>query len=329
MSSDPSTWAPNEPADALWNERSYMAGILIGAVAYGVHATLFFITLQLLWARKRSSWRDWNWIAYILVLFILSSIANGTQFKFTQQIWIDMRNYPGGPSAVIIEQQTQMAAVWCVGAYIVNNWLQDGLIVYRFSVFYGRRSPFLIVPAILFLANVAVSLAFIVSMSHESFFGEAGVHLLTSYFSISVGLNVICTAAIVGKLWNMHRRLRRVGGGTGKHFTAAAMLIESAFLYSAVGIMFLIPWGLEDPVQNLFLPTLGQVESIAPLLIIMRVAQGEAWTVKTATQFEMSLMGGRGGQTGIETVDSAVERGLSKTTSGTNMDAELPTKDFN
>lgn len=94
-----------------------------------MHATLFFTTLNLLWKKKRSDWRDYKWITFVVALFAVSSVANYGQLKFTQMIWIDNRNYPGGPSAYLVEQQTAFEARLVVGGYMVNGWLQDGLIV--------------------------------------------------------------------------------------------------------------------------------------------------------------------------------------------------------
>ncbi|KZV89598.1 hypothetical protein EXIGLDRAFT_677842 [Exidia glandulosa HHB12029] len=300
---DPANWVSPEPADAVWNERSYLAGILIGAVAYGVHATLFFITFALLWGRRRTHWRDYIWITYICVLFALSSLANGMQFWFTQLIYIDQGpRYPGGLSAFIIEQQSQTAAVWCVGAYIVNNWLQDGLILYRFWIIYGKRFWPIVLPGLVFLADVGISTALMVSLSRESFFLDLGAQLLTAYFSLSVGLNILLTAAIVGKLYFARRKLRSISSATSlsHHTSVAAMLIESALLYSVCGIIFLVPFSISDFTQNLVLPTLGQVESIAPLLIIMRVAQGQAWSSETSTRVANSSMGMK--RTGVSTI---------------------------
>ncbi|EJD48817.1 hypothetical protein AURDEDRAFT_17999, partial [Auricularia subglabra TFB-10046 SS5] len=277
-------WGPDESSSALWNERSYLAGILVGAVAYGVHATLFFITLGLLWSQKRAHPQNRRWIAFVLLLFTLSSLANGAQFKFTQMIYIDNRNYPGGPSAYLIEKQTETPALICLISYIVNNWMQDGLILYRFWIIYGRRTEVVILPVIMFVSTIGISCTFMSRATGITFFETPTANLLTSYFSISIALNVILTIAIATKLLLVRRRLARHTSPLvhdSPHFSAAAMLIESAVLYSVCGVIFLVPWGLADPVQNLILPTLGQAESIAPLLIIMRVAQGHAWSSDT------------------------------------------------
>ncbi|KZV83801.1 hypothetical protein EXIGLDRAFT_842663 [Exidia glandulosa HHB12029] len=284
---DPSTWHPKESADDLWNERSFLAGILIGAVAYGVHATLFFTTLSILWKRKRSEWRDYNWIAFVLVLFTISSIANYGQLKFTQMIWIDNRDYPRGPSAYLVEQQTAFEARLVVGGYMVNGWLQDGLILYRFWIIFSGRRYIVALPTALFFGTIAVSTWLMTIISRQSYFEGTGAALLIAYYTLSVALNLFATVTISVKLWAARRRLRDVSTSiSSSYLSVSAILIESAFLYTACGIAFLVPFGLGDPFQNVILPTLAQVESIAPLLIIMRVAQGHAWSPSVEdTQF--------------------------------------------
>lgn len=279
------SWTPEESSLDLWNERSYLDGIFIGAVAYGAHATLFFITLQLLWARAKTNRKDFFWIAYIAILFAISSVGNGTQLKFTEMIWIDNRNYPGGPAVYFIDGSTDFMAVFCNSIYIANTWLQDGLLLYRFWIIFGRSYVFAAFPALMYAASVGLAcfLFFMLSSPGQTIWSTFS--FFTAYWSISVGFNIIVTLAIVARLLIMRRRIGKVMPTTASPYVSiSAMLIESAFLYSAAGVIFIVTYGLNSPVQNLVLPTLAQIESIAPLLIIMRVAQGQAWTADTATR---------------------------------------------
>ncbi|EJD46610.1 hypothetical protein AURDEDRAFT_113662 [Auricularia subglabra TFB-10046 SS5] len=283
---DPSTWHPKESALDLWNERSYLNGIFIGAVAYGVHATLFFITLKLLWARPRTTWKDYIWISYIIILFAISSIGNGTQFKFTQMIYIDNREYPGGPAKYFVDGSTDFMAVFCNSVYVVNTWFQDGLLLYRFWIIFSHSYLILAFPMLIYLVTIALAcvLIFMLSRPGMTIWSTVGFQLFTAYWSISVAFNILLTIAIVSRLLVMRYKIGRTNKALaiGPYVSVSAMLIESAFLYSACGVIFLVSYGVNSPVQNLVLPTLAQVESVAPLLIIMRVAQGNAWSADTA-----------------------------------------------
>ncbi|EJD46589.1 hypothetical protein AURDEDRAFT_20524, partial [Auricularia subglabra TFB-10046 SS5] len=279
-------WAPDESADLLWGERSYLDGVFIGAVAYGVHATLFFLTLKLLWARPRTTLKDYSWLAYVIVLFIVSSIGNGIQLKFTQMIYIDDRNYPGGPAVFYLDGSTNSLAVFGNSLYIANTWLQDGLLLYRFAVIFGSGGLLIGLPALIFAASVALScvVMFMLSRPGMTLWSNVTFQLITAYYAVSIAFNILLTMGIVIRLLIIRRNVGRQIASVGPYVSVSAMLIESAFLYSACGIAFLVAYGVNSPVQNLILPTLAQMESIAPLLIIMRVAQGRAWSPSTRAQ---------------------------------------------
>ncbi|KZV85731.1 hypothetical protein EXIGLDRAFT_841252 [Exidia glandulosa HHB12029] len=292
---DASSLAPNVTAQQLWSERACLDGVLIGAVAYGVHATLFFIALKLLWERSRPNPNAKFWMAYIIVVFAVSSVANGAQLKFTQMSFVDNRNYPGGPSVYIAQQAGAKPSVTSISAYIINGWLQDALIIYRFWVIYNRSIPAIIGPVVVFLGEIVVSFWLMIGLSMEGKVLRAGisVQLFTSYFSLSIALNILLTLAIVTKLLLVRRRIRHHAADSkrmAQYVSVSAMMVESAALYAVCGILFLVPWGLKNTVEQLVLPTLGQAESLAPLLIIVRVAQGRAWSSDTESRLNGSTI---------------------------------------
>lgn len=94
----------------------------------GVHATLFFITFQLLWERPRSSWRDFGWLAYIVVLFSVSSVGNATQLRICELGFLEYRDHPGPPAGW---EAGNTVVILSNAVYIFNTWLQDGLLVRR------------------------------------------------------------------------------------------------------------------------------------------------------------------------------------------------------
>ncbi|KZV95267.1 hypothetical protein EXIGLDRAFT_834420 [Exidia glandulosa HHB12029] len=284
---DPSTWRPAETDIQLLRERSWMSGVLLGAVAYGAHATLFFITLNLLWKRPRAGrLNDWTWIAYICIMFITSGMGNGAQMRALQVGFIDQRNYPGGPG-VWVARTTAFVGVFCNSVYVVNSWFQDGLLLYRFWIIMDGSKLLIVFPALVYTATIALGITIINIFTGLNLHIQTAAHLLTAYFTISVAFNVLLTMAIVAKLLIARQRLGKyLDDGLGTYVSVSAMLIESAALYSSIGIIFVVLHGINSPAQSLILPTLSQVQSIAPLLIIMRVAQGRAWSAETGARVD-------------------------------------------
>ncbi|KAF7333581.1 hypothetical protein MSAN_02417100 [Mycena sanguinolenta] len=282
------SWAPaNETAAQLWNERSILIGLFLGAIGYGVHLTLFVQCVQALYARK-SGRRNHELLIFVCILFALGNVGNATNILFGQKTFIDDRDYPGGPGVYFVEQSTNWSVVVCDSVYIVNSWFADGLLLYRFWTIWSRNHYIVAVPAIAFLTSMVLSAILIAELSQpgNTFWSTICIKLAIPYWSISISMTVILTALIAGRLLFMRYRFKKLVGASSSipYVTITAMLVESATIYSMNGILFLASYGVDSPVQNLWLPLLGQTQSIAPLLIILRVARGQAWSDQTMDQ---------------------------------------------
>ncbi|KAF7328676.1 hypothetical protein MSAN_02469200 [Mycena sanguinolenta] len=289
------SWAPDETTAQLWDERCIFVGHFIGAFGYGVHLTLFFQCVHALYTGRKAQPHNWQWLLFVFILFALGNIGNATSIFYVQKTFIDDRNYPGGPGAYFFEQSTQWAAVLCNSVYIVNTWFQDGLLLYRFWTIYSRNYYIVVIPALAFLTSLIMSAILIAVLCRpgNTFWTALSVKLAIPYWAISISMTVILTALIAGRLLFMRYRFKKLVGASSSmpYLTVTAMLVESAAIYSINGIIFLVAYGLNDPTQNLWLTLLGQTQSIAPLLIILRVARGQAFTGATVDQLTSMRFG--------------------------------------
>lgn len=96
----------------------------------GMHAMLFFICLNLLWAqRKRRPRHTALFITYISLHFICGTLIIAGGMLFTEMTWIDNRGYPGGPLAFLQEQQPFWSNFMANVLSVMTAWLQDILLV--------------------------------------------------------------------------------------------------------------------------------------------------------------------------------------------------------
>lgn len=283
-----SQWAPaNETESDLIAERLNLNGNILGGVGYGVHATLYFICLNLLLAQRRKHPRvSWTMITYITLNFILGSIGNAANIKFNEMVFIDDRDFPGGPNAYFMDMNSVTINVLAYAVYIVNTWTQDGLLLYRFFVIFECNYWLLIIPFCLYIVSIIMSCLLLAQIENPTvgFFASTSVNFALTYWSISIATTLLLTILIVGRLLVMRYKLRKVLSADDRnspYTSLSAMLIESAFLYAVTALIFIITFAKNNPVQNLVLPVLGQVQSISPLLITLRIAQGRAWTKDT------------------------------------------------
>jgi hypothetical protein len=112
------------PQTDLWLERSRLDGMMLGAVSYGVFTScivdiglctskggFFFLTVQVATALLRRP-RYGGKIArhrvvlllYILITFMLGTVGFAANARYTEMIWIDLRDAPGGPAALINDE---------------------------------------------------------------------------------------------------------------------------------------------------------------------------------------------------------------------------------
>ena len=86
----------------------------------------------------------------------------------------------------------------------------------------------------------------------------------TSYFSISLSLNILLTLMIVTRLTLHRRNFRNVQGASqrvgGLYTAIVTILIESYALYAIAFLLYIVPWALGHPIVYLFSQVLGNVQ---------------------------------------------------------------------
>lgn len=77
----------------------------------------------------------------------------------------------------------------------------------------------------------------------------------TSYYAISLGVNIVLTFLIIIRLFQYRRTiLRSLPPDHAKHYVSImTVLVESAALYSVFAIIFLITYAVNNPINQIFL----------------------------------------------------------------------------
>jgi len=274
----------------IFADKAALQGALLCNLTYGIEMALFAICIKLLRGQvqnhnlrvKRGS------IAFMLVLFVLSTICLFSCSAFAHLAFIDHRNFPGGPSAYEVAMFGKATNQVGMVAMVIGNWLMDLLLVWRCTVvFSGVSSLFLwttlSIPCLLFLASLGVGTLFLIRTARTSPYTSAADWSL-AYFSLTFALNIVVTALIAARLLTWRLRFGRVlGAGHVSHYAnVAAILIESASLYSLILIPLVVTLALKSPLASLFICTVSHVQSISALLIVYRIVTGQGWACDTS-----------------------------------------------
>jgi len=288
--------APQIPYDLYFGEKANFAGILIGAILYGVVIVLFFHCMGALIDpvnRKRRGIK-WGLVSYTLVMFAFVTIFTAMNLNLQSISYIDNREYPGsgdvlppGPLGYQWFMYSNVLTIVPNLMFLLNNWMADGLLLYRCYVIYSMNIWVIAFPCVMYLGSVAMGVMFIyqTSQPNSSIWNSIAVNFGLPYFSISIALNVLLTLMIVVRLV-LHSRNIRSAMGTpvgvnGLYKAIVTMLIESSALYAVNSLLFIGPWGAGSHAADIFLPILAETQVIAPFLIIQRVANQSALTSTT------------------------------------------------
>ncbi|EGO22801.1 hypothetical protein SERLADRAFT_471241, partial [Serpula lacrymans var. lacrymans S7.9] len=219
-------------------------------------------------------------LGYIFITFALGTIGFAGNVKYTEMVWIDLRDSPGGPAALIENELDYWINLMALACYYIMEWFMEALLLHRCFIIWNWEKYIIIPMTTLFLAMVAMSILVLAESSGAVFYN---INTQIAYLCIEVGITVIYTILVTSRLLSMRRQMKDILGQehVRTYEAVVAMVIESAAFYSIVGIIFIITFAIHSNISNLVFLAISHIQGIAQLLIIIRVAQGRAYSSGT------------------------------------------------
>ncbi|KAH9914363.1 uncharacterized protein BXZ73DRAFT_54998 [Epithele typhae] len=270
-------------------QNCFYIGNNFNAILYGVVLVLYYFTISAVLDEKRKkSKTDKFFLAYSTVLLCCNTIFVATEAVFGEEMWVVNADYPGGMDAYLGD----FASVWYqtlgTAATLFQNYLSDALLLYRCYVIW-RDFRVLIVPSMLYIGSIVAGIANLAESARPGAFYFSGLaqQFGTAYTSCIVALNILLSLLICGRiLFSMRRLGVTLGDDMMQQYAgAAAIVVESAALYTVFGIAYLISFAIESDTSILFLSLHVMFCCISPLLIVLRVMSGRAWSKERASEF--------------------------------------------
>ncbi|KAG2031906.1 hypothetical protein BDR03DRAFT_971521 [Suillus americanus] len=271
------------PKTDLWIERSRLAGMLLGCVSYGV---FFLLTVQSCVALMRRpqyggkiAGHRLALLSYVVITFVLVTISVAANAKYTEMIWINLRDAPGGPLALIENEMPYRINVLALSSGHVGEWFMHALLLHRCFALWKWAKRVTIPMITLFLAMIGLSIR--IQMLASSGIAFYDIDVEPAYLCTQVGLNVIYTILVVYILLDMRNKMKAVVAqyDSSLYDTVVLMMVESAMGYSIFTIIFIVAFALHlNGITTLCFLSIGQVQGISQLFIILRVATGRAYT---------------------------------------------------
>jgi len=266
---------------------SYAAAVL-GCFTYGIYVVLAGISMYYLLQHRQHTKGQYVLIIYTCAMFTVSTIYFCSAAKWSEIEFVESTVNP----ALFASSLSSPIAIAKDTASVVSFWLADSLIIYRTYVVWGENLWVIIIPCIMFIGAIGTSIALLVetAIPGAAFGNRLVSDFGTAFWSISVSLNVISTILIAGMLMYHDRKLRRLGfQGSGPYIGIAAVLAESAALVSIFGLIYIPLFAKNMALQYPFSPLFISAASIAPTLIVIRMALGVAVKESRDTNTNMGI----------------------------------------
>ncbi|KAG5725678.1 hypothetical protein E4T56_gene7290 [Termitomyces sp. T112] len=283
-------YGPQEDPSTILLERMFVAGDFLSGVGYGIQLILYASCASYLWKTRHS--RRWSpfLLAYMTLLLLTETIFEIAQAYTVQMIYVDNRNYPGGPWAYFLATQDLPINVVFIASLFSITFLSDLLVLWRCWVIWrasGKYAACLAIsfPALLLLGSFVTGTLWTLQSSQPglSLYSALPLAYGTSYYAISLSVNIIITILISVRLLLYRRRILKslTKDHARDYVSLLAILVESASLYSIFALIFLITYAINAPVNSAFLTVASFTQQIAGYLILYRLAHGRAWDSDT------------------------------------------------
>ncbi|KAF5361554.1 hypothetical protein D9757_008387 [Collybiopsis confluens] len=283
-------YGPDESEATIQTERFFLAGDIACGVGYGIQLVLYYSCAMYLWNRRKQSNKSLFLLAYITVLLSVSTIFVIVQARTVQLMYVDNRNYPGGPFEFFLATQNWAVNVMFDASLFVLTFLSDCLMLWRCWVIWtssGKLVAYLITafPAITLLASFAMGTLWTLESTHPglSFYSKLPLAVGTSYYAISLGVNIILTILITGRLLVYRKQIldSLPADHARGYVSLLTIVVESAAIYSVCALIFLITYAVENPANQVLMFISCAAQQIVSYLIIYRLADGRAWRKDT------------------------------------------------
>jgi len=275
------------PSDILI-ERFFVAGDFICGVGYGAQIVLWTNCVLYLWKTRKTRPYSTFLLAYITLLITISTTYMVAQARTVQDMYIDNRNYPGGPWQYFLATQYLAENVIFCATLFVLTFLSDLLILWRCWVIWtsaGRLTANIViaVPGLMTLASFALGTLWTLQSAHFGLYTWSSISIGTAYYAVSLGVNIILTTLIVIRLLLYRRELQTLlpEDRAWHYVSVSAIMVESAALYSVLALAFIVSYAVNHPINQIFLGSASSAQQIAGYLIIYRLAEGKAWRKNT------------------------------------------------
>ncbi|KIY71975.1 hypothetical protein CYLTODRAFT_418354 [Cylindrobasidium torrendii FP15055 ss-10] len=271
--------AAEAPVSAISLELANFLALVLETLLYGAFCVLFVAAAWVMWTRRhlRAGGVNTRLLITLLVIFILATVHLVLDIIRAVRAYV----YIEGGSAMLyylnLADPLQAAKT---AIYVTLTLVADGFVIYRCFVVWNRAWWIVPFPLSLLFGTGVAGFGATYEFSHaapgaEVFLPDI-VPWITSFISMTLATNVVCTSLIAFRVLSIQRSVQGLGAMkvVSASRSAIAVVVESAAVYSASVISLMITYSLGSNAQYTVLDLTSPLIGIAFTFIILRVSLG-------------------------------------------------------
>ncbi|EIM84250.1 uncharacterized protein STEHIDRAFT_112681 [Stereum hirsutum FP-91666 SS1] len=188
---------------------SEVVSLFLEATLYGLYAMLFGQSLRVIIHPKRSKRTN---IRMVIVSVLLFMLITWHIFTDLVRLVLALQNSEAVANvAAIFGDAKSLFSVMKTAIYVGVTAVSDTFIVYRCYVVWNKDFRVIILPAVLYLADIGAGIAATVTLSElplgQPYYIQRQFRVTETFFATTLALNGLCTVLIAYRVWSHQRAM--------------------------------------------------------------------------------------------------------------------------
>ncbi|KAF7335781.1 hypothetical protein MVEN_02234100 [Mycena venus] len=254
-------------------DQAQLIGTFLELVLQGFYIMLFIEHVKILHGSAANSWAFRYLLATSITIFLLATTHTIVDVTRATIAFTATPSIPNA-AAKYYANFSAFMSIFRTAIYDALTIVSDAFIVYRCFLVWGKNYWITLLPFLLFLADFATSVwstsALGVAPTGDPFAVIAVTLRVRYFYGFTIAVNLLCTALISYKIWNVNRGAAgRFGGPVVSKLVA--VFIESAAIYSMFLVALLTTSILGTDVMFILLNMMCPIIGIVFSSVIVRV----------------------------------------------------------
>jgi len=253
-------------------DKANFLALILETLLYGVFCVLFVASISVI-VRRRGASVNSRLLVTISVIWILSTLHWILDVIRGVQAFVELER--GGALQYFLDLSNPLQAAK-TAVYVTLTLVGDGFLIFRCFMVWGARWYMIIVPAMLLcgtgVGGYGATYEFSKAAPGAEVFLPAIVPWITSFISLTLCTNVVCTCLIAIRILRIGNGVRNTVATQNLSLNALTVLAESAALYSGSVLSLMITYLLDSNAQYTVLDLTAPLIGITFSIIVIRVS---------------------------------------------------------